>query len=146
MYIQLPIEPTEAQPLLPAVSATFNEEPTSSTTQPNSSTPSPGPLTRQKEIHSPTFDLALARISLLIEIISYTFMGLAPTPLAFTIFGMLGAFGTGFSPALHSVALELYARRGGGTESGKLFGALSVIQALWWVFFLIILARWNVVR
>ena len=47
----------------------------------------------------------------------------------FTAFGMLGSLGAGFSPATQSVMLALYARRG-GTEIGRLFGALSVVQAL----------------
>lgn len=84
---------------------------------------------KKKEIHSPAFDLGLARASLFIETIAYTFMGLAPTPLAFTLFGMLGSMGTAFSPATQTVTLALYTKRG-GTESGRLFGALSVLQAL----------------
>lgn len=50
-------------------------------------------------------------------------------PVAFTAFGMLGSFGSGFGPAIQSVALEMYTQRG-GTEAGRLFGALSVVQAL----------------
>lgn len=84
----------------------------------------------RKEIHSPAFDLGLARASLLIEIISYSFMGLAPTPISFTVFGMLSAIGSGFSPAVQSVTLAMYSRKG-GVEVGRLFGALSVVQALW---------------
>jgi len=57
-------------------------------------------------------------------------MGLAPTPLSFTVFGMLSAMGAGFSPAVQSVTLAMYSRKG-GTEVGRLFGALSVVQALW---------------
>jgi len=41
----------------------------------------------------------------------------------------MGSLGGGFSPAVHSVALELYSRKG-GKETGKLFGALSVLHAL----------------
>jgi hypothetical protein len=88
--------------------------------------------TFKKEIHSPLFDLNLARASLFVDIISYAFMGLANTAGAFTLFGILGAFGAGFNPAMQSVTLALYARRG-GTETGRLFGALSVLQALWCV-------------
>lgn len=88
---------------------------------------------KKKEIHSPAFDLGLARASLFIEIVAYTFMGLAPTPLAFTAFGMLGSMGSAFSPATQAVTLALYTRRG-CTETGRLFGALSVLQALWRVY------------
>ncbi|KXN92843.1 hypothetical protein AN958_06822, partial [Leucoagaricus sp. SymC.cos] len=86
-------------------------------------------LTKKKEIHSPAFDLGVARLSLLVEITAYTFMGLVPTALTFTFFGMMGAMGIGFSPAAQSVTLALYLQRG-NKESGKLFGALSVLQAL----------------
>jgi hypothetical protein len=79
--------------------------------------------------HSPSFDLNLARVSLFIEMIAYTLIGLASTPIAFVLFTLMGSMGGGFSPAVHSVALELYSRRG-EKETGKLFGALSVLQAL----------------
>ncbi|KAJ3800064.1 major facilitator superfamily domain-containing protein [Lentinula aff. detonsa] len=84
---------------------------------------------RLLEPHSSAFDLGLARTSLFIEIVAYLLMALVTTPVAFALFGMLGSLGSGFSPALQSVALEMYTERG-GTENGKLFGALSVIQAL----------------
>ncbi|GAW01298.1 MFS general substrate transporter [Lentinula edodes] len=100
----------------------------SSATPPTSDARSDSP-SRLMEPHSSAFDLGLARVSLSVEILSYLLMGLVTTPLAFTLFGMLGALGGGFSPALQSVALEMYTARG-GTESGRLFGALSVVQAL----------------
>ncbi|KAJ7444922.1 major facilitator superfamily domain-containing protein [Mycena latifolia] len=83
--------------------------------------------------HSASFDLALARASLVLEIIAYAAMPFAPTGLSFTLLTMLASMGSGFSPAVQSSALELYGQKNGGTvnvESGKLFGALSVIQAL----------------
>ncbi|KAJ7039945.1 major facilitator superfamily domain-containing protein [Mycena alexandri] len=81
--------------------------------------------------HPSSFDLSLARISLFVEIIGYTLMPFAPTGLFYTAFTILASFGAGFSPAIQSVALELYAQQNDGTmESGKLFGGLSVIQAL----------------
>jgi len=82
-----------------------------------------------KEHHSPSFDLNLARVSIFIEMTCYTLLGLAQTPIAFTVFTLIGSFGGGFSPALQSVALELYSRRG-EKETGRLFGAMSVLQAL----------------
>ena len=60
------------------------------------------------------------------------FMGLSSTAIAFTLFGMMASLSAGFSPAIQSVMLALYTRRG-GTETGKLFGALGVVQALRWV-------------
>ncbi|KAF9014116.1 major facilitator superfamily domain-containing protein [Cyathus striatus] len=80
---------------------------------PTSSEHTPPKMIR-KEIHSPAFDLNLARASLLIDALSYAFMGLTRSPIVFTC---------------SSVTLALYSRRG-GTESGKLFGAMSVVQAL----------------
>jgi len=56
-------------------------------------------------------------------------MALLPTALAFSLSSVFTSLSAGFSPAIQSVALSLYRRRG-GTESGKLFGALSVVQAL----------------
>ncbi|KAJ3573787.1 hypothetical protein NP233_g2219 [Leucocoprinus birnbaumii] len=88
-----------------------------------------GAPVKKKEIHSPAFDLGLARVSVAIEVIAYTCMGLAPTALIFTMFGMVGSMGTAFSPATQAVTLALYTQRG-NKESGRLFGALSVLQAL----------------
>ncbi|KAG6833090.1 hypothetical protein H0H87_011501 [Tephrocybe sp. NHM501043] len=93
---------------------------------------SSSPGTTPKTPHSSTFDLSLARVSLFIEVISYTLMALAPTALAFTAFSMMASMGAGLNPALQSIALALYRRRG-GTESGRLFGALSVLQAMSYV-------------
>jgi len=87
------------------------------------------PSLSSKEYDSPSFDLNLSRISLLVDVISFLFMGLSFTPMAFTLFGMLGSFGVGFYPGIHSVALNLYRKRG-EKDNGRLFGALSVIQAL----------------
>ncbi|KAF9532861.1 major facilitator superfamily domain-containing protein [Crepidotus variabilis] len=83
----------------------------------------------KKEIHSPSFDLGLARFSILVEIICYTFMAFALTSIPFTTASLIASFGAGFTPALQSVTLALYTRRG-GTEVGRLFGALAVIQTL----------------
>jgi len=117
--LQLPVEPSESTPLLTSATSTDIAP---------ASQPSTQPL-HERDIHSVAFDLGLARVSLIIEIISYTLMALISTQVAFTVFAMTGALGMGFSPAIQSVTLEMYARRG-GTETGKLFGALSVVQAL----------------
>ncbi|TRM62597.1 hypothetical protein BD626DRAFT_569746 [Schizophyllum amplum] len=83
----------------------------------------------RKEIHSPLFDLRFARVCLLIEVIAYTGMALSPHPAAYTASAMGAAIGGALPAALQSVALDIYVRRG-GTEAGKLFGAISVVQAL----------------
>jgi len=90
------------------------------------------PIRTASKVDSVSFDLGLAKLSLVVDIISFLCMGLARTGREFTIFGVFGAFGLGFNPAMQSVTLALYTRRG-GTESGRLFGALSVIQAFAYV-------------
>lgn len=93
-------------------------------------TPPPDHISHQ--VRSLPFDLTLARVSMFIEVISYFLIAIAPNAGLFTIFSMVSAFGAGFSPAVQSVALGLYTLRG-GTESGKLFGAMSVMSSLWYV-------------
>ena len=80
------------------------------------------------------FDLILARISLFIETIAFIAMPLSPNATVFTVWTMITCFGSGFSAAIQNVALIMYTESG-GKESGKLFGAISVIQTLWWVVF-----------
>lgn len=79
--------------------------------------------------HTSAFDLNLARGSLCLEILAYLLMGLASQSLPFTGASMVSSLAAGFGPSIQSVALELYNERG-GVESGKLFGSLSVLQAL----------------
>ncbi|KAF5389821.1 hypothetical protein D9757_003673 [Collybiopsis confluens] len=110
----------------PAAPSTSSETITPSDTASSPRLDSPSRLT---EPHSGTFDLGLAGVSLVVEAIAYILMGVASNALSFTTSAMLGSMGAGFSPALQSVALEIYNQRG-GVESGKLFGALSVVQAL----------------
>ena len=111
--IQLPIE---------------EDEPLQSNPSSGAEAPSASEL-QKSDTHSLKFDLALARGSVAIEVISYTLIPFAPSGGLFTIATMFGSFGSGFAPALQSVALSLYTAQG-GKESGRLFGALSVVQAL----------------
>ncbi|KAF9061927.1 major facilitator superfamily domain-containing protein [Rhodocollybia butyracea] len=113
----------ESEPLLSSPAASTSDAP-SRGHGPRSDSPS-----RLREPHSSSFDLGLARVSMLIEVTAYILMGTTTSPLAFTVFGMLASLGGGFGPAIQSVALELYAQRG-GTETGRLFGAMGVMQAL----------------
>ncbi|KAF5315849.1 hypothetical protein D9611_005020 [Ephemerocybe angulata] len=85
--------------------------------------------TIRKELHSPRFELGVARLSLILEVPAYGLMVLFASQDAFAVYSVLGAMGVGFSPAVQTLALAMYARRG-GTETGRLFGALSVVQAL----------------
>ncbi|KAF7323180.1 MFS domain-containing protein [Mycena chlorophos] len=79
--------------------------------------------------HSPSFDLGLAKISVLIDMFAFGLMTLATSVLPFLGASILNSFGAGFGPALQSVALELHTRRNGREEAGKLFGAFSIVQA-----------------
>jgi hypothetical protein len=94
--------------------------------------PQPGSPIRgakfMNKIDSAWFDLCLAKFSLVVDIMTSLGMAVARTGRQFTVAGVFGAFGLGFNPAMQSVTLALYAGRG-GTEAGRLFGALSVIQA-----------------
>jgi hypothetical protein len=110
----------ETQPLLSQLSTTSSSSPSTHYAEPR----------KELDLGSARFDLGLARISLFVDVLVYALFLLVPTAVAFTVGSMLGSLATGFSPAMQSVALGLYKRRG-GTENGKLFGALSVVQALW---------------
>lgn len=115
LILEFPVIPVETTPLL---DSSFS-----------SSSAMVNRKTIKKEIHSPLFELNLARASLIVDTVSHILMGLAQSPLPFALSGTLSAFGAGFSPAAQSVALALYAKRG-GIETGKLFGAISLIQAI----------------
>ncbi|KAJ3539408.1 hypothetical protein NMY22_g4751 [Coprinellus aureogranulatus] len=123
MIIEIPPSSTqtahsaEEEPLL---SADANEEA-------NNSEESVKPI--KKELHSPRFELNVARFSLIVDIAAYGSMVALASQTTFVAFGLFGALGIGFSPAMQTLALAMYARRG-GTETGRLFGALSVVQAL----------------
>ncbi|KAF8473108.1 major facilitator superfamily domain-containing protein [Gautieria morchelliformis] len=113
--IQLPISPSE--PLHPTRS-----------TSPENSRSMERPLIPK---HSPIFDLILARVSIGIEVLCSIGMTIAMSSLSWSAASVLRAFGGGFSPAVQSVALALYeSGPNKGIETGKLFGGLSVLQAL----------------
>jgi len=113
-----PPVPTEREPLLAADPSTQTTDSTEEITS--------------RKISSPSFDLGLARLSIIIEFVGYLIICFIPTSTTFVIVATLNAAASGLWPALRSVALELYSKRG-GTESGRLFGGLSVIYALWCV-------------
>ncbi|EIW85094.1 MFS general substrate transporter [Coniophora puteana RWD-64-598 SS2] len=84
------------------------------------------------QAHVAQFDLSLSRVSLAIEIIGFTVMAFAGNATVFTVGTLIGSCGSGFSPAVQAAALEVYSRQhpAGRAESGRLFGALSVVQAV----------------
>jgi MFS family permease len=75
-------------------------------------------------------DLTIARVSLVIDIIAFLVVILASNGLLFACGAILQALGVGYSPAVQAFALEVYNRRGGKGEAGKLFGAIYVVQAV----------------
>ena len=54
----------------------------------------------------------------------------------YTLAATIGSLAAGFSPAVQALALDIYTNRRSENrgEVGKLFGALSVVQALAYVF------------
>ena len=119
--IQLPREADE-----PLISPTDTSFPT------EQSDGARAPSFKHEHEHDPKFDLNVARVSVIVEAIVYSAMLLSRDGLTFAVIGAFGALGMGFTPAIQSVALTLYNRRG-GKDSGKLFGAMSVVQALRYV-------------
>jgi hypothetical protein len=86
-------------------------------------------INENKDPSSPRLDLNTARVSLVMELATYMMMATATTGTMFTVYTAFGSLGAGFTPAVQSLALEIYAGRG-GEETGKLFGGLSVVHAL----------------
>lgn len=114
------------------------DEPLQPTTAP---APAPHPISHSPkrsvkvdtDTHALAFDIALARGSLLFELVSHLLIPFAPNGAVYTGLTVLGVLGAGFSPAVQSVALGLYTQQG-GTELGKLFGAWNVMSALSYVY------------
>jgi MFS family permease len=96
--------------------------------------PAPSPIHLDRTDAPPqpqrsSVDVMLMRGSLLLEIISFTGLTFVKHPVGYIIFSICGSFGSGVSPAAHSISLETFSAQG-GQESGRLFGAFSVLQAL----------------
>lgn len=81
--------------------------------------------------HTASFDYKLTIFALAMEMITYLSMSLSQTPIQYTIACMMGGLGTGFTPAIKSVAMSLYEQGPHeGMEVGRLFGALGIVEAL----------------
>lgn len=134
--VQLPVDPQPNQSSSPSSGTSSETQPLlvpASVTPPSLPSPLPNQDTKSRkalDLDSPHFDLVIARVSLFVDMASYALLSSVSTAVAFTLAVSIAAMGAGFNPAVQSVALGLYRRRG-GTENGKLFGALSVLQALW---------------
>ncbi|KAL5489752.1 hypothetical protein ACEPAI_4584 [Sanghuangporus weigelae] len=80
---------------------------------------------------TPAFDLAIAQSSLALEIICYALVPIlySSGAVLFIVLTILASCGAGFGPAIQALAVDIYNGRG-GTETGRLFGVLSVIQTI----------------
>ncbi|KAI0636128.1 MFS general substrate transporter [Trametes polyzona] len=89
----------------------------------------PTPVALAKEMH---FDVSLIRGSLLIDLLSHSLVALSPAHASQALFvgaTALSSFGAGLVPAANSLALCIMQSRG-EDDTGKLFGAFSVLQAV----------------
>lgn len=115
---------------------------TSDHSPPRSATSLPGsaqtntPEQQLPASRSPTFDLLLARASAGLDAAVFLGAAVASTGILFTLVNAIGSFAAGFPPATQALALDIYTNRRPQNrgEVGKLFGALSVLQALGYVF------------
>ncbi|KAH6895043.1 major facilitator superfamily domain-containing protein [Coprinopsis sp. MPI-PUGE-AT-0042] len=124
LVIDMPSTPSETEPLLSRAEETT---PTTSTTP---SAPA-GPSSSRKVLHSPTFELIVVRVSIVVEIVAYSLMGLASTGSAYAMSSVLAALGVGFSPALQTVALAMYAGREEVKQGACLAPLVSFKPFLW---------------
>ena len=76
--------------------------------------------------HPGSFDLAVARLSQVVEVIAFTLAFFATTGSQFWYSTAFASFGGGFTPAVNALAVLL----AGSGENGTLFGSLSVLQTL----------------
>lgn len=84
--------------------------------------------------HTPKVDLGIAKVSLALQVTFFVLIAISKDAVVFVTAGALGALAMGYPPTVQSLSLELYTRRGGApSESGRLFGAMSVIQTIGYV-------------
>ncbi|KAI0333493.1 MFS general substrate transporter [Cubamyces sp. BRFM 1775] len=107
--------PTETDPLLPPVG--------------DPESPASTPVPTKKLSRAASLDLLLARAALVTDMVFYALIPTAATGTLFAVYGMCISLGASFGPVMQSLALELYARRG-GSDTGRLLGALTVVSAL----------------
>jgi len=82
-------------------------------------------------VHTPKVDLGIAKVSLVLQATFFVLIAVSKDAVVFVTMGALGALAMGYPPTVQSLSLELYTRRGGApSESGRLFGAMSVIQTI----------------
>ncbi|THH21256.1 hypothetical protein EW146_g240 [Bondarzewia mesenterica] len=82
--------------------------------------------------HSISFDLAIMRFSLVLDVLSHTLVSLPLTAnsVTFSGFTVISSFASGMLPAGQSLAICIMQRNGLGEDGlGALFGAISALQA-----------------
>ncbi|KDQ15965.1 hypothetical protein BOTBODRAFT_31419 [Botryobasidium botryosum FD-172 SS1] len=118
--------------LLPMIIKAFKPAPPSTPFKPNYTSGNPAPDTpaarRARLAQNIKFDLRVARVSFVIELASYIAATASNSPLGFVISTSLTSFGGGAGPAAQSLALCLLPNP--KEDSGKLFGAISMMQAI----------------
>lgn len=104
-------------------------------------------LSSELSIYTPTVELTLARCALAVEVLACCIMAAAATDSIFVLGTIIGSFSVAFTPISQALALDIYtaavgddggcqgeeeetATSDGPSETGKLFGVLSVLQAL----------------
>ncbi|KAG9073728.1 hypothetical protein FS749_014737, partial [Ceratobasidium sp. UAMH 11750] len=103
-------------------------------TPPSPPSPSPPPLPAQlikrsvRVAREQQFDLRVARVSMVLEFLSYFLLCSSSSQTAFVLTTTLSAFGGGTSPAMQSLALGILGPN--QTDTGKLFGALSMLSSI----------------
>ena len=124
--MQLPTQPGEP----------LNSRPESPSPPTRASSRDPVHAHAHTNTHTPALDLGIAKASLAVHAVSLVLIAISNNGGLFFAASMLATFGIGYAPVVQSLSLELYVRRGGEvSEAGRLFGAMSVIQALGCVLF-----------
>ncbi|EJD02479.1 MFS general substrate transporter [Fomitiporia mediterranea MF3/22] len=97
----------------------------------DASSPEPSTQSQTQARKTPAFDLAIAQGSLVLEVVCYALVPVIFSfgAIPFIILTILASCGSGFGPAIQALAVDLYSARG-GTETGRLFGVLSVVQSI----------------
>jgi hypothetical protein len=116
-------------PLSPVLMSTFKP----SSPAPSTSVSEPSSNLAPVLARSITFDLCVARASLLLDIASHSLVAfhLSTSPLVFVGVTSISALASGTHPALESLAISILQRsQKGSPDIGALFGGLGMLTAL----------------
>lgn len=110
-----------------ATEASGHTKPDNASTAGSSGTSTPHIVLPRIVPKSAILDLWTYRISLAIDMTFYALLATNPSPMAFVLLSVGLTLGSGSAPAANSLALSLVPS---SQETGRLFGALSVLSAL----------------